>query len=141
MNAPRPGRVYVAPNAVKISLATRKTHPLLQESIELYTSFGTVAGNTRRRNRSQSRAPKLLAASSRSCGIVAIDSYTPNAMFQAIDVKIRNTTAISRPAGGPWEVATKNTRAAGEKTRVGTLWGMYKTGRTVTGAFLVNATL
>ena len=91
--------MYVAPNAVKISLATRKNQPLLHESMELYTSLGTVAGSTRRRRRNQSRTAKLAAASLRSSGIVVIDSYTPNAMFHAIEVKMRNTTAISRPMG------------------------------------------
>src|SRR6266571_840535 len=74
MNEPSPGRVYVPPNAVKVSLATRKNQPLLQERIELYTSFGIAAGNASRRNRSMPRRPKLDAAASRSTGIVVRDS-------------------------------------------------------------------
>src|SRR5881628_3059357 len=35
MNDPSPGRVYVPPNAVNVSLATRKNQPLLHERIEL----------------------------------------------------------------------------------------------------------
>src|SRR6266571_3475715 len=74
MNEPSPGRVYVPPKAVKVSLATRKNQPLLQERIELYTSFGIAAGNASRRNRSMPRRPKLDAAASRSTGIVVRDS-------------------------------------------------------------------
>src|SRR3970282_1085544 len=139
MNAPSPGRAYVAPYAVKTSEATRKNHPFVQERIELYTSFGTTAGRARRRNRSQSRTPKEAAASSRSCGIVERDSYTPKAMFQAIEVKIRKTTATSRPTGLPWNVETKNTRAAGKNPRIGMLWRTSRSGSITTAARLFVA--
>src|SRR2546426_682672 len=71
---PSPGRVYGPPNAVNVSLATRKNQPLLHERIELYTSFGIAAGNAKRRKRSMPRRPKLAAAASRSTGIVVRDS-------------------------------------------------------------------
>src|SRR3989454_3607507 len=70
MKAPRPGRVYVPPKAVNVSLATRKNQPLLHDRIGLYTSFGIAAGKARRRNRSIPRRPKLAAAASRSTGTV-----------------------------------------------------------------------
>src|SRR2546427_654748 len=70
MKEPRPGRVYVPPKAVNVSLATRKNQPLLHDRIELYTSFGIAAGKARRRNRSIPRRPKLAAAASRSTGMV-----------------------------------------------------------------------
>jgi len=70
MKEPSPGRVYVPPKAVNVSLATRKNQPLLHDRIELYTSFGIAAGKARRRNRSIPRRPKLAAAASRSTGMV-----------------------------------------------------------------------
>src|SRR5712691_1333119 len=120
MNEPRPGRVYVCANAVKVSLATRKNHPFDHDRIELYTSFGIAAGKARRRNRSHPRSPKLAAAASRSTGTVERDSYTPNAMFHDMLVKMRKTTANSIPNGWPWNAATKNNRAGGKKPRIGT---------------------
>src|SRR6266568_5137555 len=88
-----------------------------------------TAGKARRRNRSQPVRPKLVAAASRSWGIVVRDSYTPNAMFHAMLVKMRKTTANSMPIGFPWNVATKNSRAAGKKTRMGIDWRTSRSGR------------
>ena len=68
-----------------------------------------------------------------------IDSYTPNAMFHDIDVKIRKTTASSRPAGFPWNAATKKTIAGGKKARMGMLWRMSRSGSMTTAAFLLRA--
>src|SRR3989442_12412722 len=60
-------------------------------------------------------------------------------MFQAMLVKIRNTTASSIPAGLPWNVATKNTSAAGKKPRIGTDCRTSRTGSMITAAFLFVA--
>src|SRR6266571_3712457 len=94
-----------------------------------------TAGKARRRNRSQPVRPKLVAAASRSWGIVVRDSYTPNAMF----LKMRKTTANSMPIGFPWNVATKNSRAAGKKTRMGIDWRTSRSGSMTIAAFLFVA--
>src|SRR5256885_15320526 len=60
-------------------------------------------------------------------------------MFQAMLVKIRNTTASSIPIGLPWKVATKNTSAAGKKPRIGTDCRTSRTGSMITEAFLFVA--
>src|SRR3989304_9189903 len=60
-------------------------------------------------------------------------------MFHDMEVKMRNTTAISRPAGWPWNVDTKNTRAAGKNPRIGTLWRMSSGGSITTAARLLRA--
>src|SRR2546428_11204748 len=60
-------------------------------------------------------------------------------MFQAMLVKIRNTTASSIPIGLPWNVATKNTSAAGKKPRIGTDCRTSRIGSMITAAFLVVA--
>jgi len=60
-------------------------------------------------------------------------------MFQAMLVKIRNTTASSIPTGLPWNVATKNTSAAGKKPRIGTDCKTSRTGSMITAAFLFVA--
>src|SRR6266545_2126128 len=67
--------------------------------------------------------------------MVEIDSYTPNAMFHDIEVKIRNTTASSSPTGCPWKVVTKKIRAAGKKPKIGTLWRTSRRGSMTTAAF------
>src|SRR6266705_1569182 len=98
-----------------------------------------TAGKARRRNRSQPVRPKLVAAASRSWGIVVRDSYTPNAMFHAMLGKIRNTTANSMPIGFPWNVATKKSKAAGKKTKIGIDWRTSRRGSMTMEAFLFVA--
>src|SRR3989304_1173298 len=60
-------------------------------------------------------------------------------MFHDMEVKMRNTTAISRPGGWPWNVDTKNTRAAGKNPRIGTLWRMSSRGSITTAGRLLRA--
>ena len=67
------------------------------------------------------------------------DSYTPKAMFHDMLVKIRKTTASSIPIGCPWNVATKNTSAAGKNPRMGMDWRTSSTGSRTTAALLFVA--
>src|SRR5437763_10215297 len=119
--------------------ATDKKLMFGHDRMERETSFGIAAGNARYRNRSQPRRPKLAAAASRSAGIVVRDSYTPNAMFHAMLVKIRNTTANSIPMGWPRNVATKKIKAAGKNPRIGMDWSTSRSGSNAADARLFVA--
>jgi len=60
-------------------------------------------------------------------------------MFQDMLVKMRKTIASSRPMGLPWNVFTKNTRAAGKNPRIGTDWRTSRTGSMIAAARLFRA--
>ena len=53
-----------------ISHAMRKYHPATHDRIELYTSFGMLAGSSRRLNLSHPRPPNDSIASFESSGMV-----------------------------------------------------------------------
>src|SRR4051812_33571721 len=89
------------------SAATRKNQPPDIDIIMFHSRAGIAYGSSRRQKRCHGDRRNTRAASPSSGGMVFIDWYRENAMFQACEVKIANTAAHSTPSRLPGNRAMK----------------------------------
>ena len=115
-----PGSLMSWPATEIASAATRKNQPPDIDIIMFHSSAGSAYGSSRRQKRCQADRRNTCAASASSGGIVFIDWYRLNAMFQACDVKIAKIAAHSTPSRLPGKRAMKGAIAIAWKPRIGT---------------------